>query len=319
MNTEDQLARLDFPVFAAPMFLISGVEMVLACCRAGIVGTFPASNARTDADYRDWLRTIRDGAAKIEAANQPDQTPLWASNLVVHRTNPRLPALLDMTCEYEVPIVITALGGPRAVIEPVQSYGGMVFADVNSVTLAKKAADVGVDGLVLISSGAGGHTGGLCNYAFVDEVRRFWDGPVILGGGIATGSAVHAAQVMGADYAYVGTGLIATVESMAAEDHKQMIVDGGCDDLIVTKAFTGANASMLIPSIVKQGIDPASLIGQQAKMSFTGQDGAETKAWKGIYSAGQAIACIQAVEPVADAVSRMRAEYRASRSRWASN
>lgn len=316
MKVTEQLAALTLPVFAAPMFLISGVEMVLACCKAGIVGSFPASNARTDEEYADWLMQISRGAAKIAQEGRADQTPLWAANLVVHRTNARLPALLDLTCEYEAPIVITALGGPKAVVDPVHAYGGMVFADVNSVTLAKKAVDVGVDGLVLISSGAGGHTGDLCNLAFVDEVRQFWEGPIILGGAINTGSAVHAAQVMGADYAYVGTGLIATEESLATEDHKKMVTECGSSDLIVTKAFTGANASMLIPSISKQGIDPASLAGKQAKMNFTGQDGAETKPWKGIYSAGQGIASTRAVEPVADVVKRIRAQYRTSVKKW---
>lgn len=308
-DTRDRLGRLALPAFAAPMFLVSGPEMVIAACRAGVVGSFPAPNARTIDILDEWLAIVT-AALDGDTAAAP-----WALNLVVHRTNARLPEDLELVAKYRPPIVITALGGPAAVVDAVHAYGGLVFADVNSVPYARKAAAVGVDGLVLVCAGAGGHTGGLCNFAFVEEVRRFWDGYIALGGGISTGAAIRATEVMGADFAYIGTHFIAVEESLAEPEYRDMLVSATAEDLMVTKAFTGANASMLVPSIRNQGLDPIDLIDRKAKFNFTGQTGMEVKPWKGIWSAGQGVGAIDAVRPIAEAVEKLRREYDAASRR----
>lgn len=304
-----RLRTLRLPVFAAPMFLVSGPELVIAACRAGIVGSFPAPNVRTVEELDVWLATIT--TALDEPADSPWPQAPWALNLVTHRTNPRLPHDLALVAKYKPPIVITALGSPAPAIETVHSYGGLVFADVNNVTYAKKAAAAGADGLVLVCAGAGGHTGELCNYVFVEEVRSFFDGYIALAGGIGTGRAVAAAEVMGADFAYVGTRFIPTEESRADPEHQKMIVASAADDLMVTKAFTGARASMLKPSIIAQGLDLEEVATRTAKMNFTGLEGQEVKPWKGIWAAGQGIGTIDAIEPIAAVVDRLADEYAA--------
>ncbi|MGX1309093.1 nitronate monooxygenase [Amorphus suaedae] len=303
-----RLRDLRLPVFAAPMFLVSGPELVIAACRAGIVGSFPAPNVRTVEELDDWLATI---TTELGDASSDGAWPVapWALNLVTHSTNPRLPLDLALVEKYRPPIVITALGSPAPAIEVVHSYGGLVFADVNNLFYARKAAAAGADGLVLVCAGAGGHTGELCNYVFVEEVRAFFDGYIALAGGIGTGRAVAAAEVMGADFAYIGTRFIPTTESRADEGHQQMIVASTADDLMVTKAFTGARASMLKPSIIAQGLDPAVIATQTARMNFTGLEGAEVKPWKGIWAAGQGIGSIAAIEPTATVVERLEREY----------
>lgn len=213
--------NLRIPAIAAPMFLVSGPDMVIAASRAGMIGSFPTPNARTPEILDQWLGTITD------ALGADPQAAAWAANLVVHPSNDRLPADLDLVVRYEAPLVITALGSPSRVVDRVHGYGGLVFADVNSVGFARKAAMAGVDGLVLVASGAGGHTGQTAGFAFVEEVRRFWDGPIVLGGAISTGHAIRAAEILGADLAYLGTALIACRESMAADAYKQMVVEAG--------------------------------------------------------------------------------------------
>jgi len=309
MKTEvqRQIAKLRLPLFAAPMFLISGPELVIEVCKSGIVGAFPTPNARTTTMLDEWVTKIED--ALDDGSDQSRSYAPYAANLVVHRTNKRFAADFDVVVKHRVPIIITALGSPAKVVEPVQNYGGVVIADVNSVEYARKAADTGVDGLALVCSGAGGHTGALNPFAFVEEVRRFWDGYIVLAGAISSGAGILASVAAGADFAYMGTSFIATNESLAEREYKQMVVDCTAQDLMVTKAFTGANASMMIPSIVNQGLDPTDIAGKAAKLNYTGQDGAEVKPWKGIWAAGQGLGCINKVQPVAQLVDDLVAEY----------
>ena len=309
MKTEvqRQIAKLRLPLFAAPMFLISGPELVIEVCKSGIVGAFPTPNARTPTMLDEWVTKIED--ALDDGSDQSRAYAPYAANLVVHRTNKRFAADLDVVVKHRVPIIITALGSPAKVVEPVQNYGGVVIADVNSVEYARKAADTGVDGLALVCSGAGGHTGALNPFAFVEEVRKFWDGYIVLAGAISSGAGILASVAAGADFAYMGTSFIATNESLAEREYKQMVVDCTAQDLMVTKAFTGANASMMIPSIVNQGLDPTDIAGKAAKLNYTGQDGAEVKPWKGIWAAGQGLGCINKVQPVAQLVDDLVAEY----------
>ena len=312
-NIHERLKTLRLPIFAAPMFLVSGPEMVVAACKAGIVGAFPTPNCRTTDDLETWMTEIHGGLEIDERTGNSPYAP-YAANLVVHRTNPRMRDDLDVIVRYKSPIVITALGSPREVVDDVHAYGGLVFADVNSVTYARKAAAAGADGLALVCNGAGGHTGALNPFAFVSEVRKFYDGYIILAGGIASGHAILASRAAGADFAYMGTSFIPTEESLAERAYKKMTVECTAEDLMVTKAFTGANASMMIPSIVNQGLDPAELVGKQAKINFSGQKGSEVKPWKGIWAAGQGVGCIDEIQPLASLVEKLEREYRQART-----
>ncbi|RXH33386.1 2-nitropropane dioxygenase [Bradyrhizobium nanningense] len=306
-DVELSLQALRVPVFAAPMFLISGPELLLACCKAGIVGSLPAPNARNGAELEEMLEIIKSGLS-----DRPEAP--WALNLVMHSTNKRLPDDLKLVEAFRPPIVITALGAPRPAVEVAHSYGGLVFADVNSVAYARKAVAAGVDGLVLVCAGAGGHTGDLCNNVFFEEVRSFFSGYVALAGGISSGRAVLASRALGADFAYVGTAFMAASESRADPAHQRMLLTSSCEDLIITRAFTGARANMLVPSIVAQGLDLETVASSSAKMNFTGLEGAEVKPWKGIWSAGQGVGRIREIEPVSGIVDRLDREYRAALS-----
>lgn len=312
---ESSLGRLRIPAFAAPMFLVSTPELVVAACRAGIVGSFPAPNLRTGAELGDWMARIAEGVREPSLGDWP--VAPWSVNLVTHSSSPRLPQDLEQVARYQPPIVITALGSPRPVIPTVRDYGGLVFADVISEELARKAVDAGVDGLVLVCSGAGGHTGELSPLVFIERVRRFFDGHIAVGGAINTGEAILATEVLGADYAYIGTAFIATHESMAEHEYSQMLVDCTASDLMVTRAFTGARASMLKPSMVNQGLDPADLEFKVAKMNFTGRKNEEVKPWKGIWGAGQGVGRVERIEPVAAVVDRLAGEYGAAVDRIA--
>ena len=291
--------RLALPLVAAPMFLVSGPELVLAACRAGIVGAFPFPNGRTLADLRGWLELL---GRELRDTDAP-----YAANMIVHPTYARLDNELALLREFKPKIVITALGGPIRVIEVVREYGGLVFADVNNVAFAHKAVAAGANGLVLVSSGAGGHTGELSAFAFLQAVREFYDGPIVLAGSIATGAAVRAVEVMGADLAYAGTPFIAAQESRATNAYKDMVVASTMADLIITDAFTGARASMLIPTIRAAGYDPKAL--PSGRKIDVGDPQAEYKAWKDIWSAGQGVGSVKSVEPAAAIVERIKREY----------
>lgn len=294
------------PVISAPMFLVSGPELVIAACKAGIGGAFPTPNCRTVADLDAWMGQITD-------ALNPGDGP-WVANLITHSTNARLEEDLRLVAQYKPPIVITALGSPKPVMETVKGYGGLVFADVVNMALAKKAADAGVDGLACISAGAGGHTGHLSPFAFVSAVREFFDGWLTIGGGIADGAGVAGAIAAGADMVYMGTRFLAAAESRAQDPYKQMIVDSGPDDLIVSSAITGTPASWLKPSLRAAGMDPDALGGPITR-DYSGD--AAHKRWRDIWAAGQGLQKINAVEPTAVVVDRLEAEYRAAAARFA--
>ncbi|MFW0794311.1 nitronate monooxygenase [Gordonia sp. CPCC 205515] len=296
------VADLRIPVVAAPMFLVSGPDLVIAACRAGIVGSFPTQNARTAADLDEWMGTITD-------ATQSDGSAPWAANLVTHSTNTRLADDLKLIAEYRPPVVITALGSPRPAIETVHAYGGIVIADVVNLSLAHKAAATGVDGMACIAAGAGGHTGYLSPFAFISAVRKMFDGLVIVGGGIADGHGVAGAVVAGADLVYVGTRFLATRESMAVDDYKRMVVEHGPDDLVISSAITGAPASWLRPSLAANGYDPNHLDAEQTVKNYDAASDSAATRWRDLWAAGQGLGAVDAVQSVADVVDTMAAEY----------
>lgn len=308
----DLRATLRLPVVCAPMFLASGPELVVAACRAGIVGSFPTTNARSIDVFEEWLDRITDELAWNEKHQVPSATSVWAQNLIVHRSYPRLDAELALLQKYRPPIVITALGSPAAVIEAVHDYGGLVIADVNSVEFARKAAAAGADGLALVSAGAGGHTGHMAGFAFVPAVREFFDGVLILAGAIGDGRAVRAAEILGAELSYVGTRFIAAEESMAFDDYKQMVVESDFSDLVLSNSFTGAHAYYIRQSIEAAGLDPDRLVAKNTGMDLSGAE-TKVKAWKDIWSAGQGVGTVRQVEPVAAIVDRMAREYEDAR------
>lgn len=300
-------STLRLPVVVAPMFLVSGPEIVTAACRAGVIGSFPAPNARTIDVFEEWLDRIT-GELRLSREKQvPGATDVWAQNLVVHRTYDRLDAELALLQKYRPPIVITALGSPARVIDAVHDYGGLVIADVNSVELARKAAAAGADGLALVAAGAGGHTGQMAGFAFVPAVREFFDGVLILAGAIGDGKAVRAAEVLGAELSYMGTRFIATNESIAFDRYKQMVVEAEYSDLVLTNSFSGAYAYYMRQSIVAAGLDPDNLVAKDG-MDLTGSE-AKVKAWKDIWSAGQGVGTIHEIEALADIVDRISDEY----------
>lgn len=286
---------LKLPVIAAPMFLVSGPDLVVECCNAGIIGTFPSLNQRTTEGYREWLHDIK-------ARLHPDAAA-FGVNHIVHPTNPRLMADMMVSVEEKVPLIITSLGAVRDVVDAVHGYGGVVFHDIANVRHARKAAQAGVDGLILVANGAGGHAGVVNPFALVDEVRSFFDGTIILSGCLSTGGDVAAAVMMGADFAYMGTRFISTTESMAQAEYKQMIVDAGASDITYTPAVSGIPANFLTPSLIANGIDPKSLPEHKLDMAD------EAKAWKTVWSAGQGSAGVHDVLPVAALVARLREEH----------
>jgi nitronate monooxygenase len=299
--------QLSLPLICAPMFLVSGPDLVIATCLNGVIGSFPAPNARPLEVLDGWMARV---ASELESARLSDpqaRIAPWSINLVVHSSYDRLPAELELVQRHRPPIVITALGSPARVVETVHAYGGLVFADVGSVAMARKAAQAGVDGLILVSSGAGGHTGSVSPFVFIEAVRQFFDGIVVLAGGLCTGAAIRAAEIAGADLADIGTLFIAARESLAADDYRQMVVDAGVDDLVLTKAFTGANAYYLRRSIERAGLDPDNLSGKTS-MNW-GQSDTQLKAWKDIWSAGQSVAAVHRVESAGGIIARLRAEY----------
>ena len=301
-------ARLKLPAFAAPMFLVSGPDLVIEACRGGLIGAFPSLNARPLETLEDWLKQISGTLAEEEQAN-PGATAPWAVNLIVHRTNKRLAADLDLTVKYQAPMVISSLGSPRLVREEVHSYGGLLYCDVNSLFYAHKAADAGVDGLILVAAGAGGHTGMITPFAFVAEVRKFFDGAIVLAGGISSGADIAAAIAMGADFAYVGTRFIAARESLASDGYKQMLVDSGADDLVLTPYFTGVPANFLKASVEKAGIDPEDLGKANPEIQFNNEE-KRANAWRDIWSAGQGVGSVESVLTTAELVAELEIGYR---------
>lgn len=299
------LDSLRLPVVAAPMFLVSGVDLVVAASRAGVLGSFPTQNCRTVEQLDGWLGQIADalGAPDGQASRIP-----WAVNLITHSSNARLPEDLRLVAEYQPPVVITALGSPRPVMEVVKSYGGLVIADVVSMPLARKAAAAGVDGMACISAGAGGHTGHLSPFAFTTAVREIFDGLIVIGGGISDGHGFAGAIVAGADLVYLGTSFLATTESRAQPAYKEMLVAHDLEDLIVSAAITGTPASWLRPSLVANGLDPDDLRLPSGERNYSAGDAA-LRRWRDLWAAGQGIGSVRAVEPVAAVVDRLADEY----------
>ncbi len=303
MTPSELVERLRLPVMAAPMFLASGPELVIAASRAGIIGSFPTPNCRTVGELDSWLTEI------TTALGTGTDAPPWALNLITHSTNTRPGADLEMVAKHRPPIVITALGSPRPVVDVVHAYGGIVLADVVSMKLARKAADAGADGLVCVSSGAGGHTGHLSPLPFIAAVRDSFDGLVCVGGGVATGAGVAGAVAAGADLVYMGTRFLATKESIAIEGHKQMVVDSEIDDLVVSSAITGTPASWLLASLKAVGIDPSATVAISRDYS---SEISNVRRWKDTWAAGQGLNNIDAIESTADIVDRLVREYRAA-------
>ena len=286
---------LKLPVIEAPMFLVSGPDLVVECCNAGVIGTFPSLNQRTTEGYRDWLVEIK--------SRLNDDAAAFGVNHIVHNSNDRLMADLAVTVEHEVPLVITSLGAVKDLVDAVHGYGGVVFHDIANVRHAKNAARAGVDGLILVANGAGGHAGIINPFALVNEVREFFDGTIILSGCLSHGGDVAAALMMGADFAYLGTRFINTTEAMASDAYKAMIIDSGATDIVHTPAVSGIPANFMIKSLEANGIDPKTLPEHKLDM------GEEARAWKTVWSAGQGAGTIHDVIPAAELVARLRSEY----------
>ena len=307
--------RLALPVIGAPMFTVSVPELVIAQCKAGIVGSFPALNARPAEALDEWLLRIRRELDAHDARYPERPAAPFAVNLIVHRTNVRLEHDLELCVRHRVPIIITSLGAREEVNSAVHAYGGIVLHDVIHDAFARKAVEKGADGLIAVSAGAGGHAGTISPLALVEEIRAWWGGTLVLSGAIATGRAVLAAQALGADLAYVGSAFIATQESNAAPAYKQMIVDSSASDIVYTNFFSGVHGNYLKPSIARAGLDPEALPQSDAgKMSFA--DGtSRPKAWRDIWGAGQGIGAVQAIVSVAELVARLEREYEAARAK----
>jgi len=310
-------SRLRLPLIAAPMFLVSGPALVKAACRAGIIGSFPTANCRTVEELDGWLADMSDDLLRAAAETGRAPAPL-CPNLIVHRSNPRVPDDLAAVLRHKAEIVITSVGSPEPVLRPLKDSGCLVLADVASVRHAEKAVAAGVDGLVLLTAGAGGQTGWVNPFAFVRAVRKFWDGIVVMAGGMADGHAVAAAQALGCDLAYMGTKFIATRESLAKESYKQMLVKSRLDDVLLTRAFTGLETNMLRPSIEAAGLDPDDLpvrgaIDIAKDINAAERDRHDSKRWRDIWSAGHSVSGVSDVPSVAELVERTAAEYAAAR------
>jgi nitronate monooxygenase len=297
--------RRRLPVIVAPMFLVSGPELVIASCKAGLTGSFPTQNTRTLEDLRQWLDTIRDQLSIHRKSGLEHGG--WGVSMIVHPTYERFPQELDLLAEYKPDLVMTALGSPKRVLETVHGYGGLVYADVMSIEHARKAADAGADGLVLVCGGAGGHTGDYNPFAFVGEVRHFFKGAIILGGAISDGRGIRAAQVMGADAIYMGTRFIACLESQVNDDYRGMMLRAGIDGVINTRAVTGVACSWLKESLVASGFDQAR-IAAQGKIDFSDVHGGH-KPWKNIYAAGQGVGFVDRVATVQEVADQLYGEY----------
>jgi nitronate monooxygenase len=311
--------NLRLPVVAAPLFIISHPELVIAQCKAGVVGSFPALNARPESQLDEWLAEITETLATHNAGNPARRAAPFAVNQIVHATNRRLEHDLRMCVKYKVPIVISSLGAVPEVNDAIHSYGGVVLHDIINNRHASSAIRKGADGLIAVATGAGGHAGKLSPFALIQEIREWFDGPLLLSGAIANGGAVLAAQAMGADMAYIGSAFIATPEARAVDAYKQMIVAGRADDIVYSSYFTGIHGNYLKGSIEAVGMDPAQLPeADPSKMDFEKPEAPGPKAWKEIWGSGQGISAVKAIEPVENLVGRLETEYRAAKARLCS-
>lgn len=309
------LRNLPLPAIASPMFIVSNPKMVIEQCKAGVVGSMPALNARPAAQLDEWLHEIEETLAAWNRAHPEQPAAPYAINQIVHKSNDRLEHDMEVVVKRKVPIVITSLGARVDVNEAIHSYGGVVLHDIINNTFARKAVEKGADGLIAVAAGAGGHAGVKSPFALVQEIREWFDGPIALSGAIANGGAILAAQALGADFAYIGSAFIATHEARASEGYKQAIVEGSSDDIVYSSLFTGVHGNYLKASIRAAGLDPDNLPeSDPSKMSFGGGEGSK-KAWKDIWGSGQGISVVKQVVSVADLVARLKREYAQARER----
>ncbi|HXQ32356.1 MAG TPA: nitronate monooxygenase family protein [Steroidobacteraceae bacterium] len=306
--------RLSIPVIGAPLFIVSNPQLVIAQCKAGIVGSFPALNARPAAQLEDWLEEITSELDAHAAAHPAHPPAPFAVNQIVHRSNDRLEHDLEVCARFKVPITITSLGARREVNDGIHAYGGFVLHDIINDTFAHKAIDKGADGLIAVAAGAGGHAGTLSPFALVHEIREWFDGPLVLAGAISNGRSILAAEALGADLAYVGSAFIATLEANASAAHKEAVAHSRAEDIVYTNLFTGVHGNYLRQSIVNAGLDPDHLPqSDPTTMNFGSTRGKEYKAWRDIWGAGQGLAAVKAVVPAAELVARLAREYVAAR------
>lgn len=316
MATPDILKNLTLPIIAAPMFIVSGIDMVLAQCKAGIVGSFPALNARGEGEFERWLKTLNEELDKYNQKNPDQPAAPFAVNQIVFKSNTRLHEDMELCVKYKVPVIITSLGAVPEINQAAHSYGGIVLHDVINQRFAKKAIEKGADGLIAVAAGAGGHAGKLSPFALIQEIREWFDGPLALSGSIATGDAVLAALAMGADFGYIGSSFIATQEANAVDDYKQMIVDSKADDIVYSDYFTGVSGNYLKPSIEAAGLDPENLPkGDISAMQKITEEKPDAKAWKDIWGCGQGIGAVDEIQTVAEKVSQLKAQYDVARQR----
>ena len=310
------LQNLALPVIGSPLFIISNPKLVIEQCKAGIVGSMPALNARPAAQLDEWLHEITETLAAYDRANPDRPAAPFAINQIVHKSNDRLQHDMEMAVKYKVPITITSLGARTDVNDAIHSYGGIVLHDIINNAFAHKAIEKGADGLIAVAAGAGGHAGVKSPFALIQEIRQWFDGPLALSGAISTGGAVLAAQAMGADFAYIGSAFIATHEARASDAYKQAIVECNSDDIVYSSLFTGVHGNYLKPSIIAAGMDPDNLPeGDVKTMNFAGGEGSKSKAWKDIWGCGQGIGAVTEVASVAAYVERLKREYREAQQR----
>ncbi|MFD1334317.1 NAD(P)H-dependent flavin oxidoreductase [Oceanobacillus iheyensis] len=314
MQLTDVKNQMTLPVMMAPMFLISNPNMVIRGCEAGIIGTFPALNARTTDILDEWMTEINTTLEEKRAEDPNKKIAPWGINFISHSSNKRFYEDLKLIEKHQPPIVITSLGDPSPVVSIVHSYGGMVFSDVIDLKFAKKALEKGSDGLILVANGAGGHGGTLNPFAFIQEVRTFFDGPIALAGAISQGDQVLASQILGADFAYIGTHFIATEESGANEEYRQSTIEATSQDILYTPAFSGIPANYLIPSIVKSGLDPNKL-PKKEKIDFSELGDPSIRAWKDIWGAGQGVAGTTKVQSIQQVVNELQQQYEQAKNK----
>jgi nitronate monooxygenase len=313
---EALVAKLRLPVIGAPLFIISHPALVIAQCKAGVIGAFPALNARPISQLDEWLHEITETLAAHDRAHPENPAAPFAVNQIVHRSNSRLEQDLELTVKWKAPVVITSLGAREDVNVAVHAYGGLVMHDVINDKFARKAIDKGADGIIGVAAGAGGHAGRFSPFALIQEIREWFSGPLALSGAIANGGAVLAAQAMGADFAYIGSAFIATEEARAVQDYKQAIVDGRADDIVGSNLFTGVFGNYLRASIVRAGMDPDNLPqGDVKTMNFDNDTGSKAKAWRDIWGSGQGIGAVKSVTSAGDLVARLKHEYDAAKAR----
>lgn len=307
--------QLSIPVIGSPLFIISNPDLVLAQCKAGVVGSFPSLNARPIEQLDEWLSQINEELAKARAANPAAKIAPYAVNLIVHKSNNRIDEDLALCVKHKVPMVITSLGARPEVNQAIQSYGGIVLHDIINIVFAHKALEKGADGLIAVCTGAGGHAGVLSPFALISEIRELFDGPLALSGAISNGRQVLAAQAMGADFAYIGSAFIPTHEARAMEGYKDMIVASAAKDIIYSSLFTGVHGNYLAPSIANAGMDPNNLPdGDKATMSFQSGEGSKAKAWKDVWGAGQGVGGVKARMGAGEYVAQLKREYEEARS-----